>query len=75
MCTEYKQVLTQYFYAKNRGDILIYKWVGMVVVTCLNYWLCLDVFQLKSAVLIFNINYFIMLIITFLLFRRYIYEN
>lgn len=68
-------VLTQYFYAKNRGDILIYKWVGMVVVTCLNYWLCLDVFQLKSAVLIFNINYFIMLIITFLLFRRYIYEN
>lgn len=68
-------VLTQYFYAKNRGNKLIYKWIIMAIVTCLSYWLCLDIFQLKSAVLVYNINCFTMLIITIILFRRYIYEK
>ena len=62
-------VLTQYFYAKNQGNKLIYKWIIMAIVACINYWLCLDVFQLKSAVLIFNINYLIMLLITIVLFK------
>lgn len=68
-------VLTQYFYAKNLGSKLIYKWICMALITCLNYWLCFGVFQLKSAVLIFNFNYIIMLIITMFLFKKYIYLN
>lgn len=68
-------VLTQYFYAKNLGSKLIYKWICMALITCLNYWLCFGVFQLKSAVLIFNLNYIIMLIITMFLFKKYVYLN
>lgn len=68
-------VLTQYFYAKNLGSKLIYKWICMALITCLNYWLCFGVFQLKSAVLVFNFNYIIMLIITMFLFKKYIYLN
>ena len=68
-------VLTQYFYAKNQGNKLIYKWIAMAMFTCMNYWLCLDVLQLKSAILTYNLNYFIMLVITIILFRRYIYEK
>ena len=68
-------VLTQYFYAKNLGNKLIYKWIVMSIVTCISYWLCLGVFQLESAVLVFNINYFIMLLITVFLFKKYIYKK
>ena len=51
------------------------KWIVMAMFTCMNYWLCLDVLQLKSAILTYNLNYFIMLVITIILFRRYIYEK
>ena len=68
-------VLSQYFYAKNQGNKLIYKWTVMAIVTCINYWVCLGVFQLESAVLVFNINYFIMLLITVFLFKKYIYKK
>lgn len=68
-------VLTQYFYAKNLGNKLIYKWIVMAIVTCINYWVCLGVFQLESAVLVFNINYLIMLLITVFLFKKYIYKE
>lgn len=68
-------LLSQYFYAKNQGNKLIYKWTVMAIVTCINYWLCLGVFQLESAVLVFNINYFIMLLITVFLFKKYIYKK
>ena len=68
-------VLTQYFYAKNLGNKLIYKWIVMSIVTCISYWLCLSVLQFKSAVLVFNINYLIMLVITVILFKKFIYEK
>lgn len=68
-------VLTQYFYAKNLGNKLIYKWIVMAIVTCISYWLCLGVLQFKSAVLVFNINYLIMLVITVILFKKFIYEK
>ena len=68
-------VLTQYFYAKNQGNKLIYKWIVMAIVTCISYWLCLGVLQFKSAVLVFNINYLIMLVITAILFKKFIYEK
>ncbi|MHC5865477.1 lipopolysaccharide biosynthesis protein, partial [Streptococcus pyogenes] len=68
-------VLSQYFYAKNQGNKLIYKWTVMAIVTCINYWVGLGVFQLESAVLVFNINYFIMLLITVFLFKKYIYKK
>ena len=68
-------LLSQYFYAKNQGNKLIYKWTVMAIVTCINYWVCLGVFQLESAVLVFNINYFIMLLITVFLFKKYIYKK
>lgn len=68
-------LLSQYFYAKNQGNKLIYKWTVMAIVTCINYWVCLGVFQLESAVLVFNINYLIMLLITVFLFKKYIYKE
>lgn len=68
-------VLTQYFYAKNLGKKLFYKWTVMGIVTCVNYWLCLDVLQLKSTTVVFNFNYLIMLLMTVILFKKYIYTR
>ncbi|MFW2177858.1 MULTISPECIES: oligosaccharide flippase family protein [unclassified Moraxella] len=68
-------VLTQYFYAENLGGKLIYKWILMALITCLSYWGGLGILGVKSAALIFNINYIIMLVITLILFKKYIYKT
>ncbi|EGJ3906257.1 polysaccharide biosynthesis protein, partial [Salmonella enterica] len=63
-------VLMQYLFRERTSKLLFVKWAGGVVILTIIYYLFFDVLHSKNLYLVYNINYFLMALITFFLFMR-----
>ncbi|EHJ9516076.1 oligosaccharide flippase family protein, partial [Salmonella enterica] len=60
-------VLMQYLFRERTSKLLFVKWAGGVVILTIIYYLFFDVLHSKNLYLVYNINYFLMALITFFL--------
>ncbi|EBA8467648.1 hypothetical protein CC177_23565 [Salmonella enterica] len=63
-------VLMQYLFRERTSKLLFIKWAGGVIILTIIYYLFFDIFHSKNLYFVYNINYFLMSLITFFLFMR-----
>lgn len=62
-------VYMQYIYRDGRYGVVFIKWVSMLFVSSVSYYMWLSVFGKSSVEVVFVINYFLMLLITIFIFH------
>lgn len=66
-------VLMQYIYREKLGKAMLVKWGGGVIIMSISYYIYFSLFKMTDLAFIYNINYFIMAVLTFVIFIRDFY--
>jgi len=57
-------ILMQYLYKEKKGKLILIKWISGVLLMIISYTLYFNYFGSRNLALIYNVNYFIMMILT-----------
>ncbi|MFB3632138.1 oligosaccharide flippase family protein [Escherichia coli] len=61
-------VIMQYLYREKKSILILFKWGGGTILMFVSYYMYFDFFEMKALSIIYNLNYFCMMLLTITVF-------
>lgn len=68
-------VFMQRLYRDKKYSHLLYKWLVLFIISLINHWLLLSVFQSDKIYLVYVVNAFFMMAVTIFIYSTYVYKE